>query len=54
MKYLDVPFKLNKNPTKFLIGLVVTSGPVEILTRVGNKINALLHEGVEPRDLIVT
>ena len=54
MRYEDVPFKSDKNPKIFVNGLVVTNGPEEILTRVGNKMNVLLAEGVEPRDMNVT
>ena len=54
MRYEDVPFKSDKNPKIFVNGLVVTNGPEEILTRVGNKMNVLLSEGVEPRDMNVT
>ena len=54
MRYEDVPFKSDKNPKIFVNGLVVTNGPEEILTRVGNKMNVLLSEGVEPRELNVT
>ena len=54
MRHEDVPFKSNKNPKIFVNGLVVTNGPEEILTRVGNKMNVLLWDGVEPRDMNVT
>ena len=54
MGYEDLPFKSDKTPKIFVNNLVVTNGPKEILTRAGNKMNVLLSEGVEPRDIIVT
>ena len=54
IRYEDVPFKSSKNPKVFENGLDVTNGPEEILTCVGNKMNVLLSEGVEPRYMNVT
>ena len=54
MSYEDLPSKSDKNPKIFFSSLVVTNGPEEILTRVGNKMNVLLSEAVEPRDINVT
>ena len=54
LQYEDVLFKSDKNPKDFLNGLVITNGPENILVRVGDKMNAMLNEGIKPRDMNLT
>ena len=47
-------FKSDKNPKDFLIGLVITNGPKNFLDRVGDKMNVMLNEGINPTDMNLT
>ena len=54
IQHEEVLFKSDKNPKDFLNGLVKTNGPGNVLDRVGDKMNAMLNEGIKPRDINLT
>ena len=56
LHWTDINFK-QISPTgakKIYVGTVIMNGPVGILRRVGDKMNALLVQGVKPRDMNIS
>ena len=54
LKWEDLPFKSDKKPKEFINGLVITSGPSEILERVAVLMTLKLKKGMAPTDMNLT
>ena len=54
MQYEELLFKSDKNPKDFFNGLVITNRLENTRVRVGDKMNAMLGEGIKPRDMNLT